>query len=95
MRITLNKNPERVIQVSGNAFPIGFVLFCIFLVLKLTGVITWSWWWVTSPLWLPFAFIVGIAFIIFAAVVWVEAKRMDDLQKQAKQLMAEMKSKNE
>jgi hypothetical protein len=28
------------------------ILFLIFLVLKLTNVITWSWWWVTSPLWI-------------------------------------------
>lgn len=27
------------------------VLFFIFLVLKLTGSIDWSWWWITSPLW--------------------------------------------
>lgn len=30
------------------------VLFLIFLVLKLTGktvVASWSWWWVTAPLW--------------------------------------------
>jgi hypothetical protein len=27
-------------------------LFLIFLVLKLTHNITWSWWWVTSPLWI-------------------------------------------
>jgi hypothetical protein len=27
------------------------VLFLIFLVLKLTEVIDWSWWWVTAPLW--------------------------------------------
>ena len=26
-------------------------LFLVFLVLKLTNVITWSWWWVTAPLW--------------------------------------------
>ena len=31
------------------------ILFVIFLVLKLTGNIDWSWWWVTSPLWLPLA----------------------------------------
>jgi hypothetical protein len=32
---------------------IGFpgALFIAFLVLKLTGVIAWSWWWVTAPLW--------------------------------------------
>ena len=33
---------------------IGMVLFIVFLVLKLTGTINWSWWWVTSPLWIPF-----------------------------------------
>jgi len=32
---------------------IGFLplLFLIFLVLKLTNVIDWSWWWVTAPIW--------------------------------------------
>ena len=28
-------------------------LFLIFLVLKLTNLIDWSWWWVTAPLWIP------------------------------------------
>lgn len=28
-------------------------LFIVFLILKLTGVITWSWWWITAPLWIP------------------------------------------
>lgn len=32
--------------------PIPFALFVIFLVLKLVGVIAWSWWWVTAPLWI-------------------------------------------
>lgn len=39
------------------------VLFLIFLVLKLTGktvVATWSWWWVTAPLWGGLAIILGI-----------------------------------
>ena len=27
------------------------ILFIVFLVLKLTEVIAWSWWWVTAPLW--------------------------------------------
>jgi len=31
------------------------ILFVVFLVLKLTGNINWSWWWVTSPLWIPVA----------------------------------------
>ena len=28
------------------------VLLVVFIVLKLCGVITWSWWWVLSPLWI-------------------------------------------
>jgi hypothetical protein len=39
---------------------IDIILFVIFLVLKLTNVITWSWWWVTSPLWIPFAIVAVI-----------------------------------
>jgi hypothetical protein len=42
-------------------------LFLIFLVLKLTGLINWSWWWVTSPLWIPLLFglaILGIILLI-------------------------------
>ena len=27
------------------------ILFVVFLVLKLTHTIDWSWWWVTAPLW--------------------------------------------
>lgn len=35
---------------------VGFtgLLAVAFIVLKLTGLIDWSWWWVLSPLWLPF-----------------------------------------
>lgn len=28
-------------------------LLIVFVVLKLTGNIDWSWWWVLSPLWIP------------------------------------------
>lgn len=38
---------------STNGVGCGTVLFLIFLVLKLTGNIAWSWWWVTAPLWIP------------------------------------------
>lgn len=41
---------------------IGFtgLLFIVFLVLKLTGYISWSWWYVTAPLWGPLAFVAVI-----------------------------------
>lgn len=43
------------IKVIHSGTPLGTLLFLVFLVLKLTGVIAWSWWWVTAPLWIPFA----------------------------------------
>lgn len=45
-------------------------LFLVFLVLKLVGVIAWSWWWVTSPLWLPWVAILGfLAVLIVSACI--------------------------
>lgn len=35
-------------------------LFLAFLVLKLCNVITWSWWWITAPLWIPLLLVVII-----------------------------------
>ena len=51
---------------SGSTTGISFssVLFIVFLVLKLTGTIDWSWWWVTAPLWIPVGLVFIIAFII-------------------------------
>lgn len=42
-------------------------LFVIFLILKLTKVIDWSWWWITAPLWgcILLWIIVFIAYILF------------------------------
>lgn len=40
------------------------LLTIAFIVLKLCGVITWSWIWVLSPLWIAFAIILVLAIII-------------------------------
>jgi hypothetical protein len=48
---------------SSNGLGLGTILFLIFMVLKLTHVIDWSWWWVTAPLWIPIS-IVGIIGLI-------------------------------
>jgi hypothetical protein len=40
---------------------IGIILIIIFVVLRLIGVIHWSWWWVLAPLWIGAA-IIGIMF---------------------------------
>lgn len=41
-------------KVIGTGLTFMQVLFLVFLVLKLTEtsvVATWSWWWITAPLW--------------------------------------------
>lgn len=49
-------------------------LFLVFLVLKLTGAIHWSWWWVTAPLWAPVAFVL----VTLAALVWAARTKARD-----------------
>jgi hypothetical protein len=45
---------------SSNGLGLGMILFLIFMTLKLTGHITWSWWYVTLPLWGPLLLIIAI-----------------------------------
>lgn len=60
-----------------SGYSLATVLFLIFLILKLTNYITWSWWWVTAPLWLgiviPFIliFIFGIAITFLAFILTI------------------------
>ena len=48
---------------------IGFsgLLAILFIALKLTGYITWSWLWVLAPIWIPFIIVVFI--LIIAGIV--------------------------
>lgn len=45
---------------------VGFsgLLTIAFIVLKLTGVISWSWLWVLSPLWITFLLVLVLTIII-------------------------------
>jgi hypothetical protein len=54
---------------GSGALGLADVLLVVFIVLKLLGVIDWSWWWVLSPLWISLI-IVGLIFggiLIYAA----------------------------
>ena len=52
--------------------PICMILFIVFLFLKLTNVINWSWWWVTAPLWIPVS-IALVALLIAIAILGIIA----------------------
>lgn len=61
-------------QTGSAGFPILTILFLIFLTLKLAGVgtvATWSWWAVTSPLWIGAILIV----FLFIFVLWAAEKK--------------------
>ena len=53
---------KRIVISSGITFPM--LLFLVFLVLKLTNVITWNWLWITAPLWVTPAIVISIFLII-------------------------------
>ncbi len=54
---------------------IGFagVLTIVFIVLKLIGVISWSWLWVLSPIWI--SILVGLVFAAIAVIALGIAQR--------------------
>ena len=55
---------------TSNGIGVGTTLFVVFLILKLTNTIDWSWWWVTSPLWIPVALgivILGVVGMVMGA----------------------------
>lgn len=58
------------VKVNGG---IGFggLLAIVFIVLKLTKVIDWSWWWVTCPLWIPVAIFVVLVIIVLLIRMFV------------------------
>lgn len=43
---------------------LAILLTVAFVVLKLCKVISWSWWWVVSPLWIDFALSIVIVIVI-------------------------------
>lgn len=55
---------------NNNSSGVGFfsLLALAFIVLKLAGVISWSWWWVLSPIWIP-------TIIVNAYIIWLMAKK--------------------
>lgn len=65
---------EKQVTSSGG---IGFagLLTIVFITLKLTGVIAWSWLWVLSPLWISFLLALLIIGGILSVVLFVAWKK--------------------
>lgn len=89
-------NTEQVTNVSVNAFPFASVLTIVFIVLKLTGFINWSWWWVLSPIWISIlVFIAFLAlFLVVAFIVVLFQQRRDRKRSAAKRAAALERRRN-
>lgn len=51
---------------NDNVYAMGFadVLLIVFIVLKLVGVIDWSWVWVLAPFWIPILIVIFLTIAI-------------------------------
>ena len=55
---------ERSSTATAVIVLVAVATFLAFLVLQLCGVLDWSWWWVTAPLWGSFGlFLLALGFL--------------------------------
>ena len=55
---------------SGGGVGFTGLLTILFVTLKLTNNIAWSWWWVLSPVWISAAIIIPLVLL----VAWVQSR---------------------
>lgn len=58
---------KKGVTISLGGLP--FTLTIVFLILQLCNVITWSWWWVFSPLWIPVGIVLGLLICILISAM--------------------------
>lgn len=54
-------------ETASGGVGICGVVFVVFLTLKLAGVVNWSWWLVTAPLWIPWAAVAAVLVVVLIA----------------------------
>jgi hypothetical protein len=81
---------------TGSGLSLPGVLFIIFLILKLTENIDWSWWWVTSPLWIPVCLFLGV-FLLCVGIILIAlifGMSMEDIKLKSKEISYKYKQKS-
>jgi Flp pilus assembly protein TadB len=68
--LTIKRKGDKNMENKNNNKKSGGIGFCglltiAFIILKLCGVIAWSWVWVLAPMWIPLALVVLILIITF------------------------------
>ena len=52
-------------KTTSSGIGFGSALLLTFIILKLVGVIDWSWWWVLSPIWIPVVLLMAVSILLF------------------------------
>ena len=54
--------------MNNNSGGLGFMgtVTVVLVILKLANLITWSWWWVLAPFWIPTALWIIMAIVMFS-----------------------------
>ena len=59
---------EKQLKVTIS-LPLLTLLTILFMTLKLSHVIAWSWWWVLAPLWLPTVAVIGFMGVVMLCAI--------------------------
>ena len=83
----MNSNSNNNGSAAGG---IGFcgLLTIAFIVLKLTGVISWSWLWVLAPIWIPTAIVLAVLLVVLIVVLVKEGVKQTE-EHQRRELRSE------
>lgn len=57
------ESKQTVVRGGTSFFSVALVITLVFFILKVTNVLTWSWVWVLSPLWIWAALLIGTLFL--------------------------------
>lgn len=64
---------EKDIRIIGGGSSLATLLTVLFVALKLLGIISWSWWWVLSPLWIGLGTYL-VVLLLFAIILIIASK---------------------
>lgn len=85
MRIEPRKVVESRVQQSRGGPGLLTLLTVLFVGLKLTEEIDWSWWWVLAPTWIPLAvlllFVAGLGILFLVAELMVRRQRARNIKR--------------
>ena len=80
-------------KTTSGGIGFGSALLLTFIILKLVGVIDWSWWWVLSPIWIPVVLLLAVSILLFVVLKLQNRKIFPSKERSQKFLLNNIKQK--